>query len=394
MCTYAGFPLVWPISLSCIFYKQAMKIKPFELERYFSKYEFTAKHLLSCSDCEPLHLSEVLEMGDSESLALWNNLKLAYTESTGHPLLKQEIAKLHTSVTPDEINVMVPEEAIFVAMNCILEKGDHVICTFPGYQSLYEIANSLDCKVSKWKPDYNNGWQFDLDKLKSLIRNDTRLLVINFPHNPTGATISNHELNEIIELCRKNNILLFSDEMYRYLEYDIKDRLLSASDIYENATSLFGMSKSFALPGLRIGWLSSKNKKLMKQISEFKDYTTICNNAPGEILSIIALQNKKKILTRNLQIISENLKTLDTFFDSNNHLFEWHPPIAGPISFPKLKGATSVSTFCKKLVEKEEVMLLPASVYGLKENHFRIGLAMKDISKGLAKLDRFINLSL
>lgn len=368
-----------------------MKIKPFQLERYFAQYEFTAKYLLSCSDCEPLQLSEVLEMANSETLKLWNNLKLAYTESSGHPLLKEEIAKLHTSISPAEINVMVPEEAIFVAMNCMLEKGDHVVCTYPGYQSLYEIANSLGCEVSGWQPEYKNGWQFDVEEFKTLIRKDTKLVVINFPHNPTGACISEKELNEIIELCRQNNTLLFSDEMYRFLEYDEKDRLPSACDLYENAVSLFGMSKSFALPGLRIGWLSSKNKKLMNEIGDFKDYTTICNNAPSEILSIIALQNKQQILERNLKIISENLKILDTFFKKHKKLFSWKRPLAGPISFPKLKAKIPVNEFCKKLVEQEETMLLPATVYGFEGNFFRIGFARKDLTLGLHKLEEFIN---
>lgn len=368
-----------------------MKIKPFELERFFAKYEFKVQHLLSCSDCEPLLLSEVLEMADSESLNLWNNLKLAYTESTGHPLLKSEITKLHQTISSNEINIMVPEEAIFIAMNCILKKGDHVISTFPGYQSLYEIANSIGCEVSYWKPDYSKGWHFYLEKLKTEIRKNTKLVVINFPHNPTGATISTNELNEIVKLCRQNNTFLFSDEMYRFLEYNLNDQLPSASDIYENAISLFGMSKSFALPGLRIGWLSSKNQKLMQKIEEFKDYTTICNSAPSEILSIIALKNKDQIFKRNKNIIAENLKILNTFFAQHKHLFEWYPPIAGPISFPKLKAEIDVTNFCKKLIIEKNVMLLPASVYGIKENHFRIGFARKDLNEGLQKLAKFIN---
>ena len=367
-----------------------MKIKLFELERYFAQHEFTAKHLLSSSDCEPLKLTEILEMADTESLALWQNLKLAYTESTGHPLLKKEISKLHTSILPAEINVMVPEEGIFIAMNSILKKGDHIITTFPGYQSLYEIANSLGCEVSKWQPEFSDGWKFELDKLKTQIKKNTKLIVINFPHNPTGATISKSELIEIIELCKKQNIILFSDEMYRFLEYKKEDQLPSVSDIYENSISLFGMSKSFALPGLRIGWLSSKNKKLMQNISEFKDYTTICNNAPSEILSIIALRNKEKILKRNLEIISKNLNILDKFFQQYDHLFEWNRPIASSISFPKLKSETPISEFCNKLVKQQKVMLLPSSVYGFEGNFFRIGLARKDLAKGLSELEIFV----
>jgi aspartate/methionine/tyrosine aminotransferase len=315
---------------------------------------------------------------------------LAYTESSGHPLLKDEIRKLHSTIVVDEINVMVPEEAIFIAMNCVLEKGDHIICTFPGYQSLYEIAEALGCNVSKWQPDYKKGWQFDVDKLKALIQPDTKLVVINFPHNPTGATITESELKEIIEICKRNSTLLFSDEMYRYLEYKAEDRLPSACDLYENAISLFGMSKSFALPGLRIGWLCCKNSKLMKEIGEFKDYTTICNNAPGEILSIIALQNKEQILKRNLRIISENLKLLNSFFNKHHKLFNWQAPAAGPISFPELNANIPVSQFCKKLFDQEETMLLPATVYGIEGNYFRIGFARKDMKDGLHQLERFL----
>ncbi len=367
-----------------------MKITPFKLERYFAKYEFNMKYLLSCSDCEPLQLSEVLEMASAESLQLWHSLKLAYTESSGHPVLKDEISKLYTSISSEELNVMVPEEAIFVSMNCMLKKGDHVVCTFPGYQSLYEIANALGCEVSKWLPDYESGWSFNIEKLKLLLRPDTKLLIINFPHNPTGATISAQDLQAVIDLCRKNNTLLFSDEMYRYLEYDKKDRLPSACDLYENGISLFGMSKSFALPGLRIGWLSSKNKKLMQEIGAFKDYTTICNNAPGEILSIIALQNKEQIVERNLTIISKNIQLLQSFFDVYPTLFNWLTPIAGPISFPELKTNIPVDDFCQKLIDQEKTMLLPASVYGFDGNFFRIGFARKNFSEGLEKLNSFM----
>ena len=367
-----------------------MKIKPFELERYFAKYEFSTKYLLSSSDCESLSLSEVLQMADAETHYLWENLKLSYTESTGHPLLKKEITKLYSSIAPDDLNVLVPEEGIFAAMNCMLEKGDHVISTYPSYQSLFEIANSLGCKVSKWIPDYKNGWQFDLEKLKSLVQKNTKLIVINFPHNPTGATISEVELKEIIALCRQNNILLFSDEMYRFLEYNTENRLPSASDLYENAISLFGLSKSFALPGLRIGWLTSKNKKLIQEIAIFKDYTTICNNAPGEILAIIALRNKKRIFSRNLEIIFQNLELLHTFFSKHSHLFNWRQPIAGPIAFPELKSKIKTDKFCLDLVQQKSVMLLPSQVYNFPGNYFRIGFARKSLPEALEKLEEFV----
>ena len=368
-----------------------MKIKPFQLERYFAKYEFSAPYLLSSSDCEALELQELLEMAKPETRKLWDELKLSYTESPGHPLLREEITKLYNSVTADEVNVLVPEEGIFIAMNCILEKGDHVVATFPGYQSLYEIASSLGCDVSFWQPENKNGWFFDVEKLKSLIRPETKLVVVNFPHNPTGATISKDQQKEIINVCREKGLILFSDEMYRFLEYNETGRLPSASDLYENAISLFGLSKSFALPGLRIGWLVTKNKKLMDEIAGFKDYTTICNNAPGEILAIMALQNKDKIVNRNLKLITQNLDILDDFFAKHKNLFEWNRPKAGPIAFPGWKGRGDVNGFCQKLVDEKGVMLLPSGVYSYPGNNFRIGFARNNMPQSLEKLGEFLD---
>jgi aspartate/methionine/tyrosine aminotransferase len=160
--------------------------------------------------------------------------------------------------------------------------------------------------------------------------------------------------------------------------------------LYENTVSLFGLSKSFALPGLRIGWLTSKNKKLMQEFALFKDYTTICNNAPCEILSIIALRNKEKIFKRNLKIISENLETLNSFFKKYDSLFEWKSPKAGPIAFSELKTKTGIQQFCLDLAEQKSVMLLPSSVYGFPGNYFRIGFARKNMKEALEKLEEFI----
>ena len=367
-----------------------MKIQPFKLERYFAKYEFSAPHLLSCSDCEALSQKELLEMADGNSLKLWNNLKLGYTESQGHPILRDEIARLYQNIRPEQVLVITPEEGIFIAMNNLLEKGDHVVTTFPGYQSLYEIANFLGCEVSKWSPKNKNGWIFDIDDLKGLIRDDTKLIVINFPHNPTGATLQEHELKQIIDMAEQKNITVFSDEMYRFLEHNQANRTSSACDLYENAVSLFGVSKSFALAGLRIGWLTTKNSGLLKKFATYKDYTTICSSAPGEILAIIALRAKNKILKRNLDIIEDNLRILDKFFTGHAELFDWHRPKAGPIGFPTLKTKVDIADFSLDLVEKKGVMLLPSKVYDFEGNYFRIGFARKNMAEALEKLEEYL----
>lgn len=369
-----------------------MKIQPFQLERYFAMYEFSAPYLLSCSDCEPLTLKELLSLSDKESLELWDKLWLGYTESLGLPLLRQEVSKLYNGIKPEEVLIITPEEGIFIAMNVILEKGDHVVVTFPGYQSLYELANSLGCEVTKWTPDsVDGGWKFNLDTLKTSIKGNTKLIVVNFPHNPTGALPTKEEYQQIIEIAKEKNIILFSDEMYRYLEYDSKDRLDSASDLYENAVSLFGVSKTFALAGLRIGWLTTKNKTLYQQFANFKDYTTICSSAPSEILALMALRAKDKIVERNMAIIKNNLALLDDFFKRYERLFDWSRPKAGTIAFPTFKSDKKIAEFCLDLVNKKGVMLLPSTVYDFETNSFRVGFGRRNMPEALKRLGNYLS---
>ncbi len=365
-----------------------MKIKPFRLERYFAKYEFKAPYLLSASDCEPLTLKELLDLADDETRGSWDELWLGYTESQGLPKLREEVTKLYSQIAADEVLVVVPEEGIFIAMNTILEKGDHVIVTYPGYQSLYQLAESIGCEVARWIPEEEKGWKFDIEKLKDLIKANTKLLVINFPHNPTGAMLAHEELEQIIELAKSKDIYVFSDEMYRFLEYQPKDRLISASDTYERAVSLFGMSKTFALAGLRIGWIVTRDKALFKKMMEFKDYTTICSSAPSEVLALMALRSKEKIVERNLNFISENLQILDDFL-SKSQKFSWVKPKAGTIGFVKLHEDIKVEDFCLDLVESKGVMLLPATEYGYEGNNFRVGFGRKNMIQALERLEEF-----
>lgn len=367
-----------------------MKIKPFKIERYFAKYEFSAPYLLCCSDCEPLTLKELISIADRKSLELWENLRLGYTEMQGNPLLRREVTKLYSKIDPDEVLIAAPEEGIFISMNVLLEKGDHVISTFPAYQSLYEVANSLGCEVTKWMPKTGKEWIFDIGFLRSAIKKNTKLIVVNFPHNPTGALPRKEQFDQILEIAKNRGIYVFSDEMYRFLEQDENERLPSGSDLYERAICLFGVSKSFALAGLRIGWLVIKDKKIFSKMIKFKDYTTICSSAPSEILAIMALRAKEKIIKRNLKIIQSNLAILDDFFESYSKLFSWIKPKAGSIGFPELLLKKSISEFCLDLVEKKGVMLLPASVYDYEGNNFRIGFGRKNMPEALTKLEEYL----
>ena len=369
-----------------------MNLKPFQLERYFAKYEFSARYLLSSSDCDGLSQSELLSWADDETRGLWDSLTLGYTDSLGNPLLRTEIARLYTNISPEDCLVIVPEEGIFLALNAILQKGDHVICTFPGYQSLYEVAKGLGCEVTQWEPEEENGWTFNLDFLGQNIRPNTKLVIVNFPHNPTGYLPSKDEYQRILEIVQEHDVYLFSDEMYRFLEFDPNDRLPSACEVYDKAISLFGMSKTFGMAGVRIGWVVTKDKNIYSKMVNFKDYTTICSSAPSEILSIIGLRSKDRIIERHLTRIHRNLALLDHFFEEYQEMFTWVKPKAGTICFPRLLANKNAFDFCQKVVNEANIMLLPSTVYDFGNHHFRLGFGRENFPEALEKLKEYLNL--
>jgi aspartate/methionine/tyrosine aminotransferase len=365
---------------------------PFALERYFAKHEFSAPYLLCCSDVEPLLQKELLEMADDECKQLWDQLSLGYTESQGLPLLREEIIKQYNSeVTTEDLLVIAPEEGIYLASRALLHKGDTIIVPWPCYQSLSEIAAAIGCTVLKWKPveDENSGLlNFQASTLVNMIqKNHPKLVVVNFPHNPTGLTISKNDFIKIVDACKlEDDCWLFSDEMYRGLEQDSSTKLPSAIELnYDRTISLAGMSKLYGLPGLRIGWVISMNKKIMKKMCQLRDYTTICSSAPSEILSLIGLRNHVQLTDRSMSIIKNGLLAVNSFMKEHNDIFSWSPPTSGSISFPKLIcGNIKATTFCDEIVEKIGVMLLPSSVYGLKsDDRVRLGFGRSNVPECL-----------
>ena len=306
-----------------------MQLEPFRLERFFAHHEFSSRYLLSSSDCQGLAMADLVAAADPDSRALWDALHLGYTESDGLPELRAEIARLYEHVDGDEVLVAAPEELIFLTMNALLRPGDHVVCTFPGYQSLYEVANAIGCEVNEWRPvEMETSWHFDPAELKRLMRLDTRLVVWNFPHNPTGALPSPEDFAQMLHIVRAAGAWLFSDEMYRLLEPAGELPLPAAVDRYGRGLSLSGMSKSFSLAGLRIGWVATHDMHLLDSVRCLKDYTTICSSAPSEILALMGLRQRDKILAANRDRIVRNVEAAEEFFKRHRARFSWGPPRA------------------------------------------------------------------
>lgn len=366
-----------------------MKIADFKLERYFAKYEFKTQYLLSSSDCDGFGVEEVLNLANTEEKALWEGLKLGYTESEGNPLLRESIATLYQSISPDQILVSSPGEANFILMNTLLEKGDHVICMRPAYQSLYQIVKSLGVELSFWEPDPEN-WQLDPEALAALVQKNTKLIIVNFPHNPTGAFPEIDEWRQIIEIARRQGAYLFSDEMYRLLTHTPTKEIPSACDLYEKAISLWGMAKSFGLAGLRIGWLASQDREVLRKVLSFKDYLSICNSAPSEVLALIALNHKEHFLNINLEKIQKNVSLLSDFQLKRPDFLSFVKPRAGSTAFAKLNIEISSLDWSEKLVEQTGIMAVPAEMFEYGDKHIRIGFGRRNFGEMLEVLDRYI----
>ena len=372
-------------------------LAPFLLERVFAKYEFSAEHLLCLSDCEPLAMAELLALAGPEERQLWENLSLAYTESQGLPALRREISSKYDTVRPEEVLVAVPEEGIYITMRALLRPGDTVVVTFPGYQSLYAVAEAIGCRVLPWRPRENARGELYFDAAEALAlmeEHDPKLTVVNFPHNPTGKTLARADWDALVGNCRARGRHLFSDEMYRLLEHDEAARLPSAVDCYEKAITLCGVSKTMGLPGLRVGWVATHDASLYADLCLHKDYTTICGSAPSEILALIGLRAQERLVAANMATIRENLGLCRALVAEFPDLLQWDPPAAGSIAFPRLTAEGDVEDLCARLVEEHSVLLLPGSVYGdaaaRAQGRFRLGLGRRGIGAGLDLLRRFL----
>jgi aspartate/methionine/tyrosine aminotransferase len=367
-----------------------VQIADFALERFFARWEFAVRYLLCASDVEGFPMAELLAMADDETRDLWQGLRLGYTESTGHPLLRAEIAELYEHAGPDDVLVFAgAEEAIFCLLNVAVGAGDHVVVTWPGYQSLYEVARAAGADVTLHELHEADGWSLDVERLIASIRPQTRLVIVNAPHNPTGMQPTHAEWARLTDELADRGIPLLSDEVYRFLERHDVDALLPGADTYQRGISLGVMSKSFAMAGLRIGWLATRDRELLARCAAFKDYTTICSSAPSEILALIGLRAREPVLGRSLRIVSDNLELVDDFFRRRSEWFSWVRPRAGSIGFPRLLGATPIDEFAAGLVEAEGVLLLPGSQFGHLGNHFRIGFGRENLPEALARLEAY-----
>lgn len=369
-----------------------MKIAPFLTEHFYAKYEFTTRYQLCNSDCETITVKELLEMAEVSTQEL-ENLPLGYTETLGNPELRENIAATYAHINREDVVILgTPVEGINLIARSVLNAGDEVIVLSPAYDALINMFEHVvgSKNVRKWEFEAGQTrWDLNIDCLKDKLSPRTKMLVVNFPHNPTGYLPTQSQFDELVELVEKHQLVLFCDEMYFGLVHSGTPAVKSAVELSKRAVVLSGLSKTYGLPGLRTGWLIIQDNELRENIVNWKYYTSICPPAPSEFLSLAAWKVREPLRERNILQIEKNLQMADAFFQRWPELFKWRRPMAGSTALVGM-NVDSVTGFATQLANEAGVLIHPAQTLGYDDQHMRMGFGRAAFYEALEKFEAYL----
>ncbi len=368
-----------------------MKIVTFLLERWMTRHETHVKYDIAESGILPLSTSDLLALvpaaerpGVQQQLL---DLPLGYSEARGSATLRQLLADTYASTTADEILVTTGAiEANFLLFNVLLEPGDHVIAPFPAYQQLYSVPRAIGCDVSLWHVGPATNYQYDVNALERLLTPRTRVIVVNTPHNPTGAMLSPADARRVHALAESVGATVIGDEAYRWLAVpDGAPFAPPMRDLGGRAVSVGTLSKPFGLPGLRIGWIAAP-APLVQACWSMRDYVSLSPGKLNDALACLAMTHREAIVARNTRIITANLATATQWMAERADLLSWTPPRGGLLALIKYALPIDSLTLADRLATDYSVMLAPGSAFGY-EHHLRLGIGQRpDIfGEGLAR---------
>jgi len=355
-----------------------VRIEPFQLERWMTKYEVKVKWDIAESGIYPMSLREILDLlptAERETeLDRLLNLQLGYSEACGSAELRSLLAGTYENTSPDEILVTTGAiEANFLLLNELLSAGDRVVAVSPAYQQLHSVAKAIGCDVALWTLRDDGGFHFDLDDLRALATPGTRMIVINTPHNPTGAMLSEQDLREIFALAEEIYAWVLSDEAYRWLDLPGSPPLAPPMrNLGPRAISTGTFSKPFGLPGLRIGWIAAP-EDVVRRCWGLRDYISLSPGKLNDALAVLAFRHRNQIVERTRQIVAENLPFAERWFAENEDLVSWTPPRGGILALMKYQLDLPSLEVANLLAEDYSVMLAPGSAFGY-EGYLRIGV--------------------
>lgn len=368
-----------------------MDIANFGVEEWLNKWEKKARYDISQSSVEALTLEGLLELGGETVESFFTPLAKIpqdYGWIEGSDNFKEEVAKLYRNVAPENIlQTNGTTGANFLAMYALIEPGDHVISMLPSYQQLYDIPRSFGAEVSFVHLREELNWELDVNELRQLIRPNTKMICLNSANNPTGTLINRLKLEQIVTLAEEVGAYILVDEVYAPLSEKAEN--VSVVDLYDKGISTNSLSKTYSIPGIRIGWTAT-SKQLAERFRKYRDYTMICSGVISDALAVFALENKDKILKRNRQIVAENLKILTAWVDSEPRVSLVAPNHVST-SFIKLDIPQDDETFCLELLNETGVLLIPGSAFDVPQ-HARVGYCChkETLVKGLEILSSYL----
>jgi aspartate/methionine/tyrosine aminotransferase len=368
-----------------------MKIEPFLLERWMTRHETHVKYDIAESGILPLSTNDLLsfepEGERAATLERLLQLPLGYSEARGTLALRSALAGTYRSVSPDQILVTTGAiEANFLLFNVLLDAGDHVIAPFPAYQQLYTVPRAIGCDVSLWKVGPETNYRYDVDALEQLITLRTRLIIVNTPHNPTGAMLSPADAERVYALAESVGAWVIGDEAYRWLSVPDGDPFAPpVVDMGPRGISVGTLSKPYGLPGLRIGWIAGP-ADIVDRSWGMRDYISLSPGKLNDALACLGLKHHEKIVARNREIIVANLAAASTWIDARRDFVSWTPPKGGLLALLKYDLPVDSLTLADKLALEYSVMLAPGSAFGY-EHHLRLGIGQRPdlFAAGLAE---------
>lgn len=366
-----------------------MKIEIFDLERIQSLYENFVEYNLTESGIHPFTLSELLRDEEIEEL---KDVRLGYGQTNGAPELRSVISKLYKGSESENILVTNGSaEANFINIWSNLEAGDELVLMLPNYMQIWGLARSLGISVKPFHLKEDLRWAPDMEELKKQVTPDTKMIALCNPNNPTGATLSSGQMQEIVNLAKTVDAWIYCDEVYRGAELD-GNEIESFYGLYDKVIVAGGLSKAYGLPGLRMGWLAGPNDIIEKAWS-YNDYITISTGMLSQKIAAIVLQPEKrfKVLERNRRMLRENIEVIKEWVSSHDGLFHLVPPRAGGMAFLRYNMDINSRELANRLRIEKSVFIMDGDSFGM-DNYIRIGFgAKKDyLSAGLNRIDEFL----
>jgi aspartate/methionine/tyrosine aminotransferase len=364
-----------------------MQLKPFLLDAWLDQFEHDIEFNLAASTGPAWTVNDILALADEETRYRFLNHKLVYGRPAGADSLREAIAEMqHVPVEAVQI-VTGASEALVALMWLAAEPGANVIIPLPGFTTFSALPESLGLETRFYRVCRENGFGIDPDEIKQLADSKTKLILVNSPHNPTGATISDGDMEALHNFTAERGIQLVSDEVYHPIYHG---RQTKSAARLPHVTVISDLSKAFSIPGVRTGWMIEHDAQRRQQYWNARAYFSICNSTTGEILSDIAIRKRDVVLGKTQEVATRNLKLLDRFMADHRDVLGWVPPRGGMTAFPWLVSGEKERPFCQAAAE-HGILLAPGDCFDT-PSHFRLGFAAAgdNFSKALDRFGAFV----